>query len=214
MIAPEYDNPDGVPIDGDPLRRPPQDDRAARLRVARLDARHLHRRDALLGDDGRGDRRGRRRAPRPDGDAALHRLPRRRLHEPLARDRQAAPTRPSCPRSSGSTGSAATRRTARSCGPASATTAASSSGSSSASRARPTPSRPRSASCPAPGATRHRRPRHEPRSRSPRPLAVNVEDWRAGAAPHRGVVRQVRRPAPRRAARRARRPWRPRLDAS
>ena len=72
----------------DPLRRPPQDHRAARLRVARLGPRRVRRRDAVLGDHRRRHRCGRRRPPRPDGDAALHRLQRRRLRQPLARDRQ------------------------------------------------------------------------------------------------------------------------------
>ena len=92
----------------DPLRRPPQDHRAAGLRGPRLDARHLPRRHAVQRDH-RGRRRpGRRRAPRPDGDAAVHRLPRRRLLQPLDHGRQGATTRPSCRGSSTSTGSAAT----------------------------------------------------------------------------------------------------------
>jgi hypothetical protein len=62
---------------GDPLRRPSRLDRPAGLRIARLDPRHVRRRHALLRDDRRRDRRSRCRAPRPDGDAALHRLPRR-----------------------------------------------------------------------------------------------------------------------------------------
>ena len=73
---------------GDLLRWPPQDDRPARHRVARLGARHVHGRDPLLGDHRGGHRRGRRRAPRPDGDAAVHRLQRRRLLQALDRDRQ------------------------------------------------------------------------------------------------------------------------------
>ena len=77
--ADEYDDPQGRADLGDLLRWSPQDDGPARDRVARLGARHVHGRHALVGDDGRGDRRGRRRAPRPDGDAAVHRLQRRRL---------------------------------------------------------------------------------------------------------------------------------------
>ena len=61
----------------DPLRWSPQDDDPAGLRGPRLDPRHLPRRDALLGDHRRRGRRGRRGAPRPDGDAAVHRLQRR-----------------------------------------------------------------------------------------------------------------------------------------
>ena len=41
---------------------------------------------------------GRRRAPRPDGDAAVHRLQRRRLLQPLDHDRQGATTPPKLPR--------------------------------------------------------------------------------------------------------------------
>ena len=74
-----------------------------------------------VGDHRRGHGRGRRRAPRPDGDAALHRLPRRRLLAALDRDRQAGPP-PGRRRSSWSTGSAGAR-TAGSCGRASARTA-------------------------------------------------------------------------------------------
>ena len=64
-------------------------------------------------------------------------------------DGQGRPTRPSCRGSSTSTGSAATR-TAASCGRASARTAACSSGSSSGSRAARPRSRRRSATCPTP----------------------------------------------------------------
>ena len=193
----------------DPLRRPPQDHRAARLRVARLGPRRLHRRDALLGDHRRGHRCGRRRAPRPDGDAALHRLQRRRLRQPLARDRQERTTSPSCRRSSRSTGSAATTRTAPSCGPASATTPACSSGSSSASTAPPRPSRPRSASCPPPGAldTTGLDMSRGAGRQGPRRQRRRVA--RQGAAPHPGVVRQVRRHPPHPAGRRARHPQGP-----
>ena len=72
----------------DPLRRPSQDDHPAGHRGPRLGARHVHGRHPLLGDHRRGRRPGRRRAPRPDGDAAVHRLQRRRLLQPLDHDRQ------------------------------------------------------------------------------------------------------------------------------
>ena len=63
----------------DPVRRPPRDGRAARARGARLGARRVPRLDHVLGDDrGRG-RRGRQAALRPDGDAAVLRLPHGRL---------------------------------------------------------------------------------------------------------------------------------------
>ena len=73
---------------GDPVRRPPQDDDPAGDPGPRLAARRLHRRDALQREDRRRDRQGRRRPPRPDGDAAVHRLQRRRLLPALARRRQ------------------------------------------------------------------------------------------------------------------------------
>ena len=48
-------------------------------------ARRVPRRDAVVGDHRRGDRQGRRRAPRPDGDAAVLRLQHGRLLPALAR---------------------------------------------------------------------------------------------------------------------------------
>ena len=62
-----------------PLRRPAQDDGPSGLRGPRLDPRHLPRRHAVQRDHRGGGRPGRRGASRPDGDAAVHRLPRRRL---------------------------------------------------------------------------------------------------------------------------------------
>ena len=62
---------------GDPLRWSPGDDRAAGDRGAGLGPRGVHGRDAVVRDHrGRG-RQGRRGSPRPDGDAAVHRLQRR-----------------------------------------------------------------------------------------------------------------------------------------
>ena len=52
----------------------------------------LHRRHDGIGDDGRGRRRGRQRAPRSDGDAAVLRLPHGRLLPALDQD-AAAPER-------------------------------------------------------------------------------------------------------------------------
>ena len=53
-------------------------------RACDWDARRLRRRHDGLGDHGRGHRAGRRRAPRPDGDAAVLRLQHGRLLRPLA----------------------------------------------------------------------------------------------------------------------------------
>ena len=72
----------------DPVRRPPQDHDPAGHRGPRLGARGLPGRDAVVRDHRRRGRPGRRGAPRPDGDAAVHRLPRRRLLPALARDGQ------------------------------------------------------------------------------------------------------------------------------
>ena len=64
---------------GDRLRRPARASRAARVREPRLGPRRLRRRHHGLGDHGRRHRAGGRRAPRPDGDAALLRLQHGRL---------------------------------------------------------------------------------------------------------------------------------------
>ena len=110
----------------DPLRGQAQDHDPAGDRGPRLGARHLHGRHALQRDHRRRDRPGRRRAPRPDGHAAVHRLPRRRLLQPLDRGRQVQRRVQAAAASSTSTGSAATAVTrATSCGPGSARTAAS-----------------------------------------------------------------------------------------
>ena len=79
MLADGVRRPARRPDRRDPLRRPPQDHDPAGHRGPRLGPRHLHGRHALLRDHRRRDRPGRRRAPRPDGDAAVHRLQRRRL---------------------------------------------------------------------------------------------------------------------------------------
>ena len=72
----------------DLLRRPAPRHRPAGHRGPRLAARRVHGRHAVVGDHRGRHRRGRRRAPRPDGDAAVHRLQRRRLLRALDRDRQ------------------------------------------------------------------------------------------------------------------------------
>ena len=115
------------------VRRPAPRSCAARVRGAQLAARRIGRRLGGVRDHGGGDRRGRRRASRSDGDETLRRLQLRRLLAPLARASESASSiRPGC---STSTGSGA-MPPASSCGPVSATTCASSNGFSSAVPAR------------------------------------------------------------------------------
>ena len=105
----------------DALRRAPAAAHPARLRGAQLAARHVPRRDAVVGDDRGRHRQGRRAAPRSDGDAAVLRLQHGRLLPALARRRREADEaaedlpRELVPHR---------RRRAGSCGPASATTCA------------------------------------------------------------------------------------------
>ena len=145
-MAPEWEDPAGVPIDAFLLRRPALDRRAARPRGVRLGARRLPRRDDGVRDDGRRDRRGRQAAPRPVRDAAVLRLQHGRLLRLLAGASGASTTARSCRGSSTSTGSARAP-TAASCGPGSARTAACWSGSSAAARDAPRRSTRRSAGC-------------------------------------------------------------------
>ena len=99
----------------------------------------------------------------------------------------------SCRGSSSSTGSARTT-TASSSGPASARTAACSSGSSAAATARARRSRRRSACCPRRGRAQHRGPRASPTRRSRSCSRVDPDAAQAAAAAGRGAPRQVRRP--------------------
>jgi phosphoenolpyruvate carboxykinase (GTP) len=83
IIAPEFDDPRGVPIDA--ILFGGRRKTTIPLVVEARDWVHGTFMGATLSsEDNRGRDRGRRhRAPRPDGDAAVHRLPRRRLSEPL-----------------------------------------------------------------------------------------------------------------------------------
>ena len=177
----------------DHLRRPAEDDHPARHAVARLAARRLHGRDLQLRDDGGGHRRGRRRAARPDGDAAVHRVPRRRLLPALARHRQdSAGRRQAAADLLRQLVPQGRRRGDLPLARASARTAACSSGSSSASRARPPPRRRRSACVPAEGALDldglDLTPGAGREGARGRPRGVE-----GGAAADRGVVREDRR---------------------
>ena len=120
-IDPAWEDPERRADQRDHLRRPPRDDDAAGLPGVQLERGRLHRRDDGLGDDRRGGRHGRQGAPRSDGDAAVLRLPHGRLFPALAQDaalaqRDAAHlSRELVPQG---------RRTASSCGRASARTCA------------------------------------------------------------------------------------------
>ena len=73
---------------GDPVRRTPRRHHPTHHRIAQLATRGIPGLDAVLRNHRRRHRRSRGRAPRPDGDAALPGLPRRRLPAALARHRR------------------------------------------------------------------------------------------------------------------------------
>ena len=202
ILAPEYDDPRGVPIGVDPLRRPPKTTIPLGGGGARLGARHVHGRDAS--SETTAAATGAVGVVRRDPMAMLpfigynaadhfnHWITVGKEHDAakLPKDllRQLVPPR---------------RRTAASCGLAPARTAGSSSGSSSGSRARPRRRRRRSARADA--GSLDLEGVDMTREALQAALTVDPTSGAGHPADHR-AVRQVRREAAHRAVDRARRP--------
>ena len=202
---PRVAGPEGRADLGVPLRRPPRHHRAARVRVARLAARRVRRRDDGFREDRRRRRRARRAAPRPVRDAAVLRLQHGRLLRALAEHDRAHRRGVAAPRSTASTGSARTP-TASSSGPASARTPGCSSGSAAGSTATPSGADtaigvvPRPSDLDARRARRAATPTSPPRSRSTPTSGSASSPASASTSPSSATAC----PRARRAARRAR----------
>ena len=194
-----------------PVRRPPRDERPARRRGDRLDARRLHGLEHLVRAHRRRRGHGRRAAPRPVRDAAVLRLQHGRLLRPLAQGRPEAALRPRAARLPGELVPQGLGRPVP--------------------LARLRRQRPRHRLDHPPHRRRGRRGREPDRPpaahRGPRPRRHRRAAGRprravrdrprvvaARGRPHRGVLRDLRRPRPRAAVGRARRAALPAASAA